>query len=92
MLALSLTHFIGYTVRTNDQVMIDCVTFYVAVVYGVLPTPDTVLPDTKPNDVCHILSKFYTSAVFLGKNTNILLYTLFRNGDLCVAVTFCVFP
>ena len=66
--------------------MIGCVTFCVAVVNGVLPTPAGVLPDNKPTKDCHSVGKLYTSAVLL-ENNNIVLVVIHRHTEMAF---FCV--
>jgi len=76
MFVFSGTDSIWENASTNNQVVIGCVAFSVAVVNGVLPTPSGATPDTKPNEDCHIAGKFYTLDVLFGhKNTlNLLSY------------------
>jgi len=48
---------------TNEKVLIKCVTISVAVVSGVLSTPDGVNPDKTPNKECHTVGRFGSSVV-----------------------------
>jgi len=49
----------------KEKVLIECVTISVAVVNGVLSTPDGVNPDKTPNKECHTVGKFDSSVVVL---------------------------